>query len=363
MVKHYKEQQLPILLSQAKTLLIVFSAILIVANLYFLSATRELARSYSEQHNQASWFLFQLTKEFSELVSITPFAADHTEYDERMKLKYELTWSRFDVLMHSKESDDIMALEGAYSFFSEMFTRFKALENQLEVKSSEEAKQLSQAFNNIYLTTIQYVNANFRLKSPLYQAQMQQAQMLTHVQFLLMFLLFTCAGLVSYILHKEALHHKSLAITDPLTGILNRLALLKALESNIQRQRPFTLFILDLNGFKSINDSYGHQAGDHLLRVFSHRLSTQSDSLNYQVYRIGGDEFSIILNDIECGAIENIEQMVRQCVKEKIELSSSYEYLSTSVGMARYPDDSTTMNQLISQADHSMYKMKFADRP
>ncbi len=186
--------------------------------------------------------------------------------------------------------------------------------------------------------------------------------MLTHVQFLLMFLLFVCAGLVSYILHREAKHHENLAITDPLTGIYNRLAFVKALESYIRRHRPFTVFILDLDGFKKINDSCGHQMGDSVLIEFSNRLTEHSSLLRYEVYRIGGDEFAIILDDIEYASIANMETVIEACVEQPFNVTQGAEHMTTSVGLARYPADSDDLNQLISQADHNMYKMKFLEK-
>ena len=66
--------------TRSKTLLIVLSILLIVANFYVLSETRKLTRSFSEQQNQATWFLFQLTKEFSSLVAIAPLALTNSKY-------------------------------------------------------------------------------------------------------------------------------------------------------------------------------------------------------------------------------------------------------------------------------------------
>lgn len=113
------------ILKRAKYLLLLLSLVVIIANLYFLSATRQHAKSYSEQQNQATWFLFQLSKEFSELNSILPFAATDEDYHQRALLKYELTWSRFDLLLTSREADTYIALPGARIFFSTLFSQCK----------------------------------------------------------------------------------------------------------------------------------------------------------------------------------------------------------------------------------------------
>ena len=124
MTNKSKTKRFSTLQSRSKGMLLALSALLILANLYVFSETRQLARSYSEQQNQATWFLFQLTKEFSSLVSVTPFALESEQYRKKAELSYELTWSRFDLLLNAKEADSFMQLAGAREFFSSLFQRY-----------------------------------------------------------------------------------------------------------------------------------------------------------------------------------------------------------------------------------------------
>ena len=352
------------ILSRAKVLLIFLSAILIVANLYFLSATRDLARSYSEQQNQATWFLFQLTKEFSELKSLTLLAEKDDSYIDNVILKYELTWSRFDLLINNRETESFISLPGAQSFFNSLFHQFQALEPKLEQfeESGDPELKLSHDFEQQYMAMIQYVNTNFRIKSPLYESQMKLAQALTQAQFVLMMLLFACVGVVSYIIHKEALFHKQASLTDSLTGIPNRLAFMRQLTDNIEQATEFSLILLDLNGFKKINDSHGHQAGDLALRIVSARLVELMSRHNLSVFRIGGDEFAVLTNSADETTIKQLSESINRCFDDSITIQNQKVYLSTSLGIATYPHDATSLNQLISIADQSMYQKKFSTK-
>ncbi|USD43670.1 GGDEF domain-containing protein [Vibrio sp. SCSIO 43135] len=347
-------------LSKSKTLLILLTVALILANVYIVTATRDLAKSYSAQQNQATWFLFQLTKEFSELVAIGPYMLENPANQSKVWLKYELTWSRFDLLLNSRESDTFMSLEGARPFFKEIFIDYQNMEPILEqVNDQKSLLTLTDGLDKIYYDMIGYVNQNFRLKSPLYQQQMALAQELSYIQYLLMFLLFCCAALVTYILHQESLHHKKLAFTDTLTGIKNRFSLFEALEKQ-HKFAEFTVVLLDLNGFKEINDTYGHLAGDEALAQTAWRLNTFIPLSNYHVYRMGGDEFTLVLESTSLEDVAQFNELILACFNEKLILKSGESVqLGASLGFSRYPIDSTDINHLLSIADKNMYKMKF----
>lgn len=344
------------LLKRAKYLLLLLSLILIVANLYFLTASRQHAHSYSEQQNQATWFLFQLSKEFSELNSILPFAADNDDYHQMALLKYELTWSRFDLLLTSREADTYIALPGARIFFTTLFNQFKELEPKLELISQPHyANQVSQEFDVLYMSMIQYVNTHFRIKSPLYRNQMQQAQQLSDIQLASLLLLILCVWLVMYIFHKESQYHKQLSLTDSLTGIANRLAMFSELNRMIQSQQSFSILLLDLNKFKQINDCYGHNAGDQVLKTITNRLS----QLGLDCYRIGGDEFAVISQHTNLITVEKMVNTIHQSVFKPITINNGVSFdLTASIGIARYPEDSQQVAELLTHADLSMYSDK-----
>ncbi len=352
------------LLARSKTLLIVFSILLIIANFYLLSATKDLSRSYSDRQNQATWFLFQLSKEFSELIAASRYAHNDAQSLNRTLLKYELTWSRFDLLIDNKEFDTLMSMEGAYEFFIHIFHKYQDLEPTRQMLANADTnREFTHNLDHLYTTMIQFINANFRVKSPVYQSQVAQAKMLNHFQFILMCLLFSCIGLVSYILHKESSYHKQLALIDPLTGVANRLAMMHQTQDRILRGRPFCLYVLDLNGFKGINDTYGHQAGDTVLETLAQRLSHNQNEHDFILYRVGGDEFSIISERTSDSDALFLHKHIHNTFIDPIELDDETQVsMTTSVGYAKYPEHGDNLNQLISVADKKMYQMKFAKR-
>ncbi len=150
---------------------------------------------------------------------------------------------------------------------------------------------------------------------------------------------------------------RHLAATDALTGLANYRRLSEILESEIKRSertaRAFAVLILDLNGMKRINDSYGHLAGNRALcrlaeifRFFCRSIDTAA--------RYGGDEFAIILP--ETGGKE--ADAVGRRICERLSDDREKPLLSVSVGIAVYPEDGTTIDTLFQAADRALYKMK-----
>ncbi|UUM33079.1 GGDEF domain-containing protein [Vibrio japonicus] len=341
-------------LYSAKALLLVLSVMLIFANLHLLSSTKDLVKSYSEQQSQARWFLFQLTKEFSELNAVSQYSEKNDDYKQRVKLKYELTWSRFDLLLNNREADTFTSLPGTRSFFHSIFDDFKSLEPKLDLIDNEYyAQEVSASLTSIYLAMIQYVNNNFRMESPLFKGQLEKTKVLNKLQIAMLLILFFCFGLTSFIFHKEARYHRKLSRTDSLTKVKNRLAMFHDLNTRIERNQKFSLFMLDLDGFKQINDNYGHQAGDRALAQIAQRIS----NLGLPCYRMGGDEFAIAARSQNC---EDDLAQINSCFIEHVDIGEKQMVqLSTSIGVAHFPSDAKELTQLISIADGNMYEMKF----
>ncbi|KQB03618.1 diguanylate cyclase [Vibrio metoecus] len=351
------------LILHAKTLLIVMSAILILANLYLLNTTRDLSKSYSSQTNQAIWFLFQLNKEFTEMLALSPYLLESNSTRQQVMVKYELTWSRFDLILSSPEADGIIGMSHTREYFQAAFARFKQLEPLLlAAKDPDSLQTFMLAAEQEFDIFIQFINRTFGVQSPMYTEQKEQVNYLSRIQFMLMLLMFGCVGLVSFILHKEAEFHRILALTDPLTGLENRTAMFSELERH-RRSGGFSLFLLDLNGFKQINDTYGHQMGDAVLKQVAYRLIHSIPTFDYRVFRMGGDEFAVILSSINSTEQMMMQRMIKQCFEQEFELNGSLRAkLNTSIGVSTYPLDTTNLSQLIFLADKNMYEMKFLQK-
>ena len=156
---------------------------------------------------------------------------------------------------------------------------------------------------------------------------------------------------------------EKLANTDGLTGLYNERYLSTKLKQNGKFHKKFAMFYLDLDRFKPVNDTYGHDMGDKLLKAVSQRLRKCIRNTDY-AFRIGGDEFSLI---IEEGNIndEFCEMMVRR-IKNAIDAPFVIEghmlHVDTSCGYAIYPEHSPEIGDIRIMADHRMYRDKIQNR-
>lgn len=156
---------------------------------------------------------------------------------------------------------------------------------------------------------------------------------------------------------------EKLANTDALTGLYNERYLSERLKRNGKLRKKFAMFYLDLDRFKPVNDTYGHDMGNRLLKAVSRRLCKCIRKTDY-AFRIGGDEFSLI---IEEGNIndEFCEMMVRR-IKRVIDRPFNIEgrllSVDTSCGYAIYPEHSQKIDEIRIMADHRMYEDKTQNR-
>jgi diguanylate cyclase (GGDEF)-like protein/putative nucleotidyltransferase with HDIG domain len=154
---------------------------------------------------------------------------------------------------------------------------------------------------------------------------------------------------------------ESSATTDYLTGLPNARSLFVHLAQEIARCRrtktPLAVMVCDIDGFKQINDSFGHLEGDKLLREFSARLKDACRGYDY-VARMGGDEFVITAPGLERQAAEEKAERLNQSAIEAGRHICGRDLISLSVGMAFCPDDGHDVERLLAEADRRMYSIK-----
>lgn len=157
-------------------------------------------------------------------------------------------------------------------------------------------------------------------------------------------------------------HIHNLSHYDALTGLPNRLMFMERLKQSIVIARRakinFALFFIDLDGFKKVNDSLGHDAGDVLLQEMARRLNIlmrESDT----VCRLGGDEFTVIISGYN--TIIDVITVAKKILAElstPVKISERSVYVSASIGISLYPNDGEDIQELVKNADTAMYAAK-----
>jgi len=149
---------------------------------------------------------------------------------------------------------------------------------------------------------------------------------------------------------------------DQLTGLANRTLFLDRLDQSVaqakRHKQGFAVLFLDLDGFKAVNDNLGHKAGDLLLAEAAHRLSANVREVD-TVARMGGDEFTIILNEVSSrDSVEHIANKLLHAISAPYEHIDAKYKVTLSMGIALYPDDGIARDALITASDNAMYKAK-----
>ncbi len=154
------------------------------------------------------------------------------------------------------------------------------------------------------------------------------------------------------------------AITDLLTGLGNRRELFHHLDRLCPREpdpedvpRRVAFLYVDLNGFKEVNDSFGHQAGDELLRQLGARMRGSLRNSDLLV-RLGGDEFGVTVADADAEAAATVAQRLSARLEEPFVLEAVRARISASIGIALVPDNATDAHDLLRCADVAMYRAK-----
>ena len=175
------------------------------------------------------------------------------------------------------------------------------------------------------------------------------------------------ASQISIALDNAIMHHRiqELSITDALTGLFNRRHLNNRLEEewsrSVRHKKPISIILADIDNFKSINDSYGHDKGDEVIRdiavIFKDSVRKEDIPARY-----GGEEFVIVLPDMDIEDARKLAERIREKTKSK-EYPWMERTVTLSVGVASFPDvDAENYEELIQVADKAMYKAKMSGK-
>lgn len=149
------------------------------------------------------------------------------------------------------------------------------------------------------------------------------------------------------------------SLTDSLTGIANTRYFMEFFEREIKKAKrtnlPFTLLYIDLDNFKYINDTYGHQVGDSLLKMIAKTVNGSIRPSDIFA-RLGGDEFAILLPESDYSESNNLIKRIKKTIET--ELKKNNWPITVSIGAITYKNFENTISEMIKQADDFMYKVK-----
>jgi diguanylate cyclase (GGDEF)-like protein len=153
-----------------------------------------------------------------------------------------------------------------------------------------------------------------------------------------------------------------LADRDGLTGLYNRRRMLELLDSAIAEAAALWqcvgLLFIDLNGFKGVNDEYGHAAGDKILIASAMRIAARVRTGDF-VCRYGGDEFVVILPSVpDAAAVTRVADTIRERVALPYWIQGQEQHLTAAIGESMFPHDGSNAEELLHRADQAMYRLK-----
>ena len=157
---------------------------------------------------------------------------------------------------------------------------------------------------------------------------------------------------------------ESIAWSDPLTGVLNRRGFERDASKRLSESNDTAtgaLLFIDLNGFKQINDRYGHEVGDELLRTAAERLRHSLRSCDI-IGRPGGDEFVALVPDVSSKVAEKLAGRLARALDEAYVIGNESLQCAASIGLALYPANANTLTGLLREADQAMYRAKARSR-
>lgn len=159
-------------------------------------------------------------------------------------------------------------------------------------------------------------------------------------------------------------HMESIAWSDPLTGVLNRRGFERDASKRLSESSDSAtgaLLYIDLNGFKQINDRFGHEIGDQLLRTAAERLRTSLRSCDI-IGRPGGDEFVALVPDVSSKVAETLAGRLAKALEDPYVIANESLKCAASIGLALYPANANTLTGLMREADQAMYRAKARSR-
>lgn len=288
----------------------------------------------------------------SSLINLSANISNNAEWEKQLQkliplIKVKMQY--LDGLIRLQDANDVLSLKAKFA-------------DQTGKKTMDSIRLLYDSLD----ASLRTARANIATINQQNQVYLLWIQAIIDSLLVIVIFIATCFGVKSlrtYRLLNAALNTDS--TTDTLTKLANRRLFLVwaslALARTTRQETGLGILFIDLNGFKNINDTFGHQVGDHVLQIFAARLSGSMRSSDF-LARIGGDEFAILISsDITKDGLLIFQKHIAEVISAPFP-SGAFEgkCVSASIGSAIYPENGTTIKALLAAADIDMYKQKLA---
>lgn len=333
-----------------------------LSSIYSYTRDLEVVRYVSATIKAIGWASSELETEVLKFDHALTELMAGTGDEANVQLRFEVLWSRIDVLLQGEESQPLREQPGMLPLLQRLRAQLASWEERVYGLHADDRAgilALQQEFS-AYRTLTREINVESFSGANVWQ-QLNIIQDIRLRSMLYLAGLFISGGLMLWLLVRENRRNRHLAYHDMLTGLPNRMYFYQLMGSAIaaaQKERHrIAVHMVDLNEFKAINDSLGHEVGDRLLRVVAARLR-QTIGDHGQVARLGGDEFVVIQQLAEVAEAEQMAQRLWQSLSREIRLNDGCLSPQACIGTSLYPDHGTTMPELLSHADTAMYYAK-----
>ncbi|MEZ9432350.1 diguanylate cyclase [Vibrio lentus] len=323
-------------LAAIKIVVLSLAAVVLTVNIYSVTRINDINKSFSNRQNEAMWFVFQLVKEYANFLMVS--RSDTIDYDE-LWLAYDITWSRFDILINSTESSNFIKSANFKPYFTAEFDKFKSLESSIKLVNQGvlPKESLQKKVDICYHTLVDFINDKFRLQSPVIEENTSMVDKLVMVHqisslFLVVILLMT--GAIFYV---DFSVKRKLYSTDFITGFRNRVSLMKFVKNNYPKDNNFDLYFVRIRNLSEINQKYGLEYGDLVVSSAAKSLTAKIPESTIS-FRSSGSQFLFFIpdhlyasdeiqekfNDVLSDYISagNLELMIDAVVRHKKNISS-----------------------------------------
>lgn len=323
-------------LTAVKIAVLSLAAVVLTVNIYSVTRINDINKSFSNRQNEATWFVFQLVKEYANFLMVS--RSETIDYDE-LWLAYDITWSRFDILINSNESSNFIKSANFKPYFTAEFEKFKSLESSIKLVSQGvlPKESLQKKVDICYHTLVDFINEKFRLQSPVIEENTSIVGKYVVVHqvssaFLVFILLIT--GTIFYL---DFSIKRKLHSTDFITGFRNRVSLMKFVKNSYPTNSNFDLYFVRIRNLNEINQKYGLEYGDLVVSSAAKSLTDKIPESTIS-FRSSGSQFLFFIpdhlyasdeiqerfNDVLSDYISagNLELMIDAVVRHKKNISS-----------------------------------------